>query len=576
MQKILSSNRNTFVFFFILSMLFYGNSIKNGFSLDDSYVTVTNYPIKGKNYIPNNTLISKGFKGIGKIWHSHYGYGNGTAYDYRPLVMSMFAIEYGIFGQAPHINHFINVILYAVVVFCLFLFLKKCLAEYPFKESFALVSSILFLAHPIHTEVVNNIKCRDELLAMVFMLLGSISLLKFFEIKQPKQLVFSIIFMFLALYCKFTAAIIIVLVPLTLFFFSKINKKQLVYVLLGSFFCFLLYRRSRHVLVTEKEVRNFFHFENPLYTEHISFYTKVLFALKVFGTYVKLMFFPYPLRFYYGSSIFTTQVNLFDFEVILGVIFVIAASYYCYKYQNKIAFFGLLFFLLSIAPLVDFLQPVAGVLGERLCFTASIGFILFITSILFSFYKTTPNQIIAPLFFQKPLSYFTIVLVLSLFYIWNRNSAWESEFSLYEHDAQYSEASGGQNNLLGNKYYELLLSGNTKYTQQFLIEKGLKHYNLAIKDDSTLYSAFNNAGVLYFSYLNKFDIALNYFQRGIINNPNPYPQAYENLGNCYKKKGDFIQAFKNYRIATMQNPKQYKAYTELMNILIGSKRLTPA
>lgn len=577
MLKVLSSNKNTFVFFLILSMLFYGNSIKNGFSLDDSYVTVTNYPVKGKNYTPNNPQIAPGFSGIGKIWRSHYGYGNGTAYDYRPLVMTMFAIEYGIFGQAPHINHFINVVLYAVLVFCLFLFLKKCLNQYSFKEPLALVSSILFLAHPLHTEVVDNIKCRDELLAVTFIFLSLINLLTFFEIRHAKQLVLSIVFMLLALYCKYTAAIILVLAPLTLFFFSKINKKQLVYVFLGSVVCLFAYRRSRHALLTEKEVRNFFHFENPLYSEHVSFYTKILFALKVFGTYVKLLLFPYPLRFYYGSSIFTTQVNLFDFEIFLGIIFVVAASYYCYKYQSKIAFFGLLFFLLSIAPLVNLLQPVAGIVGERLCFTASIGFILFFTYALLSLYKTIPNQIKAQAFLQKPLSYLTIVLVLCLFYVWSRNSVWESEFSLYEHDAQYSEKSGGENNLLGNKYYEMLMANNfTKYSQQDLIEKSLKHYNFAIQDDSSLYSALNNTGALYFSYLNRPDLALGYFQRAINNNPQPYPQAYENIGNCYKKKGDFIQSFKNYRIATMQNPKQYKSYTELMSMLIDSKRLTPA
>src|ERR1700739_4030412 len=105
MYNILSSNRNTFFFFFVLSFLFYGNSIRNGFSLDDSYVTVTNYPVQGKTYTPNNQQIAKGFSGISKIWRSHYGYGNGTSYDYRPLIMTMFAIEYGIFGQAPHINH---------------------------------------------------------------------------------------------------------------------------------------------------------------------------------------------------------------------------------------------------------------------------------------------------------------------------------------------------------------------------------------------------------------------------------------------------------------------------------------
>src|ERR1035437_9634005 len=126
MQKILSDNKKTFLFFLILSLLFYGNSIKNGFSLDDSYITVTNYPTKGKTYTPNNQYIANGFSGIPKLWRSHYGHEKGAGYDYRPVVMTVFAMEYAIFGQAPHINHFINIVLYALLVFCLFLLLKKC------------------------------------------------------------------------------------------------------------------------------------------------------------------------------------------------------------------------------------------------------------------------------------------------------------------------------------------------------------------------------------------------------------------------------------------------------------------
>ncbi|MEO8761642.1 MAG: hypothetical protein ABI388_09455, partial [Bacteroidia bacterium] len=576
MQKILANNKNTFIFFLVLSFLFYGNSIKNGYSLDDSYVTVTNYPVKGQPYKPNNALVAKGFSGIGKIWHSHYGYGPGTAYDYRPLVTTMFAIEYGVFGQAPHINHFINVVLYALLIFYLFLFLKKCFSQYPYKESFAFICAILFLAHPLHTEVVNNIKCRDELMALLFAVLASMQIFVYFETKHIKHLAFAAIFMLLSLFTKFTSAIFIVLIPLTIFFFSKVTKKQIALVLTGLAACFFIYRRTRKNLVTEKEIRFFYHFENPLYTEHISFYAKILFALKTFGVYVKLLLFPYPLRFYYGSPIISTNLSLIDFEIILGIMFVMAALYYCYKSQNKIAFFGLLFFLLSIAPLINFLAPVAGIVGERLAFTGSIGFVVFITSVLFSLHKTIPNKLTTQSFTQKPLAYLSIVLILFLFYDWNRNVDWKSEFTLYEHDAQYKAKSAGNCNLLANKYYEMLISGDATYPRDVLINKSLEYYRNAFEKDSSVFSALNNAGVILFSYLNQTDLALSYFKRAIANNPKPYPQAYENLGNCYKRMGDFKLSFKNYRIATLQNQYQYTSYKELMQMLIEKKNLAPA
>jgi len=571
MRQIFSDNKKIFLFFFTLSLLFYGNSIKNDFCFDDSYVTVTNHPVNGQKFTPNNLLVAQGLKGIPKIWRSHYGHGEGTSYDYRPAVTTLFAIEYAVFGQAPHINHFISIVLYALIVFFLFQLLKRCLHQYPFKETFALVCSVLFLAHPIHSEVVNNIKCTDELLALLFGLLVSLNIIKFYDAKRLKYLAFAAVFMLLALYSKLTSAIFIALVPLIYFFFLKINKKQTLYLLLGLLTCLFLYRRSKALLVTEKEVRFFFHFENPLFSEHVSFFTKILFALKSLGVYIKLLLFPYPLRFYYGTDMVPTNVGVFDGEVILSVLFFLAGAYFCYRTKNKIAFFGLLFFGISIGPLINLIQPVAGIIGERLCFTSSVGFAIFVTSVLFSFYKTAPVQITLQLFTKKPMGYLSFILVVFLFYTWNRNLVWKDPLTLFEHDVPFLEKSAGANNLLANKYFDMFSSPNPKYSQQVLVEKCLKHYNLAIKYDSSVYSAFNNAGVVIFSYLQQTDVALNYFIRAVGVNP-VYPQAYENIANCYDKLGKPEVAIKFYRIAISQNVLQRKSYIQMVKILLRQKR----
>ncbi len=551
--------------------MFYGNSIKNGFCFDDSYVTVTNYPVKGQKFKPNNALVGNGIKGIPKIWKSRYGHGEGTAYDYRPVVLTLFAIEYSVFGSAPHLNHFISIVLYSLIAFYLFQILRKCLYQYPFKDFFALVCVVLFVAHPIHTEVVNNIKCSDELLALLFGLLTTLNIIKYYEVKLIKHLVFSAVFILLAYYSKLTSVLFIALIPLILFFFLKIEKKQVLYSFLGLLVFYLLHNLIRTSLVTEKEVRPLFHFENPLYTEHISFFTKILFALKSLGIYVKLLFVAYPLRYYYGSSLLTTNLSLFDFEIILSLLFMLAAGYFCYKTKNKIAFFGLLFFTVSIGPIINFTQPVAGIIGERLCLTASIGFVLFITSILFSFYKTAPAQVTLQLFTKKPIFYLSLVLLLFLFFTWNRNSVWKDEITLFEHDAPFLEKSAGANNLLANKYFDMLSSPNPKYSQQVLVDKCMHYYTLAMNDDSSVYSALNNAGVIIFSYLQQTDVALDYFKRAVHISP-IYPQAYENIANCYDKLGKPEESIKIYRKAISQNILQRKSYIQLIKILLRQKR----
>ena len=150
-------NRIVPALIFILVFVLYGNSIKNKYAVDDSYVTVTT-PER-----PNNPRIAQGLKGIPKIFVSHYVESGYQSFDYRPLVLVTFAIEYQFFGSNPHISHLINVLLYAFTCVILFSILCKILKND--NIILPLLITFLFAIHPIHTEVVDNLKCRDELLA---------------------------------------------------------------------------------------------------------------------------------------------------------------------------------------------------------------------------------------------------------------------------------------------------------------------------------------------------------------------------------------------------------------------------
>ena len=160
-------HKKVFFTFLVLVFLFYGNSLKNKYALDDDYITVTNFPVKGKEHVPNHKLVSKGFGGIINIWKSRYAHDSEGAFDYRPLATTTFAIEYGIFGQKPFVSHLINLLLYFICVWMLFSIILKLLEDYAQKFELAFLCSLLFLIHPIHTEVVNNLKCRDEILAFI-------------------------------------------------------------------------------------------------------------------------------------------------------------------------------------------------------------------------------------------------------------------------------------------------------------------------------------------------------------------------------------------------------------------------
>ena len=135
-----------FVFVFFL----YGNTLFHDYALDDFIV------------ITGNSYTKQGIKGIGDILtHDAFVGAYGEALEltggrYRPLSIVMFAVEYEIFGLNPFFGHFFNVLFFAFV--CCFVLLLMSRLFVDKNNWIAFVIALLFASHPIHTEVVANIK----------------------------------------------------------------------------------------------------------------------------------------------------------------------------------------------------------------------------------------------------------------------------------------------------------------------------------------------------------------------------------------------------------------------------------
>ena len=244
-------------------------------------------------------------------------------------------------------------------------------------------------------------------------------------------------------------------------------------------------------------------------------------------------------------------------------------SYLVYKFKNKFLLFSTLLFCGTILPFVNIGSPAPGVLAERFAYFSSIGFCLIMAIIIVKYMKSLTFNSISQLF-TKPLIYLMPLIFICMIYIWNRNSNWYNKIVLFEHDIKYLEKSAKANSLLANEYFEMLRSPNKKYPTQILVQKSLKHYNQAITNDSSFFTAYNNAGVLHFSYLNDITTAKKYFKLAIRHRPH-YSQAYENLGNCYKQENNNAKAFECYKTSIMLNPKQYSAYMGAISMFFEKK-----
>lgn len=198
----------------ILAAGVYLNSLGNQYALDDYGLILENQDTKGGT--------SNVFKILGSSYRS--GMLGGDVTLYRPLSKVMFAIEWSMAGDNPFLGHFMNVVLFTLSVVLLFKMLRRYMNGQlivPF------LASVIFAVHPIHTEVVANIKGRDDILCFLFFVVAALYIHRYVFSKQTKHLVFAGVSYFLCMLSKESAITFVAIFPLMVYFFIPESKQAL-------------------------------------------------------------------------------------------------------------------------------------------------------------------------------------------------------------------------------------------------------------------------------------------------------------------------------------------------------------
>ena len=270
----------------ILSFIVYANTLRNGFVYDDV------------SAISKNIIVTKGITAIPEILSTPYrrgfiAYANDL---YRPLSLVTFAAEYEFFGSDPAPYHFFNIIFFAGCVILLFLFLDQLFERK--KTVAAFIASVLFAIHPIHTEVVANIKSRDELLCFFFAFLSLIVLLKYLSTGRMTHLFAGSLCLLLSLLSKETTITFVAVIPIVFFFYRNENKKRSILIAACAAFATIIFLLARYSVLGHFHANNFTGvsmIDNALAQQDLPYATRIATAILILGYYVKPLFVPYPL-----------------------------------------------------------------------------------------------------------------------------------------------------------------------------------------------------------------------------------------------------------------------------------------
>ncbi len=425
-----TNKRSVFlIFLFVFSALLYANTLGHRYAFDDSIVITENpYTQSGLKGIPK-LLTTDFFEGI-------YGYQTDLAGGrYRPLSLVSFAIEYQLFGENPLTGHLFNILLYALCVLMTFLVLEQWFGR---ASTIPYLSSLLFLVHPVHTEVVANIKSRDEILCFL-LLFGA--LYWFYrwisERRDGKTLAFSCICFFLSLMAKETAITFIPVFCLIGFYFEKQALRSSIRAglpFLAVAIAYFMLRASIVGMVDGSDSADIM--ENPFVNS--GFMEKYGTISVLLFKYLSLLFFPHPLTSDYSFN----HVPFVDFGspvALLGLlIYLFLGTYMVVRLRNRdVLALAILLYLAPLSIVSNIVFNVGSPMGERFLFLPSFGFVVGVSVLLDQWLlggEETVSPILAISANKAALALLAISVCLLSVKTISRNADWYDNSTLFAKD----------------------------------------------------------------------------------------------------------------------------------------------
>ena len=514
-MKKLKKN-HCYIIIAVFAILIFYNSLDNDFVFDDESVVVNNIALQEFSNIPKYFAGGEGFhKVIGRY--------------YRPIVSTLYTVDYAIWGLNPMGFHITNIIIHVISCLLLFAILMQLFGDYKYRILASLIAALIFTAHPIHTEAVSWISGRTDSLVTLFFFAAFLFYIKFIKsiknceeqdtdgtvksgFQKYKFLIFSLLFYFFGLLSKE----MIITFPVVIILYDFIyRKKTLSYIkenlniyisIVAVTIVYLILRYIVLIDVVERETYAYFY--------GMDFVTVTATMLKTVPMYFKLLFVPINLLYHYNGFIPDSN-SFFDINVILSILFIallIYLSVFFYKRHSVISF-CLLFFIVSLIPVMN-IVPTMNLMAERFLYITSFSLSILIAYLMVKFMNE--NNLVPTMLISL------VVILLLSFLTYERNKDWKDNNTLY-----YTGKDVEGTVLLTN--YGNIFANNKQFGQAEIMYRRA----IELRDNSLL--AHHNLGLIHL-IRGQLDSAEIKFKKGL-SIDSLAPDGYFQLANVYQSQG---------------------------------------
>jgi len=491
---------------FFVAMALYSSTVNFEYVLDDALVFTKHNDVK-KGFAGIPDLLSK------ESFAGYFGEQKNLVVGarYRPLSLITFAMEFQFtqhesFDEEgnpalmpnPKVSHFINILLYGLTALLLF----RVMAQwFPMKEdsapfwNMAFIITLLYIIHPIHTEVVANVKGRDEILAFIGSLAVCFYSWKYFQKGKTLHLAMAAVMMMLALLAKENALTFLAIVPLIGYFFSNTKKEKTLLVtgvLLVTSLAYLSFRSGviGYFLSSGQEITDIMN--NPFYGLRVG--EKFATIFYTLGLYLKLLIFPHPLTHdYYPFHIPVMQFS--DWQVLLSIAVNLALGIAALwgMIKKKAWAFGILFYFITFSIVSNIPFTVGTFMNERFVYISSLGFCIALSWLLLQWLPEkikSQSQLIG----QLIIGLFAIGFILKAV---TRIPAWETPMTLNSAAIKVSPNSARANTFYGTALFNKYKDEKDTAVKYELLDELTVHIDRAIEINPKYFSAMTmKAGII--------------------------------------------------------------------------------
>lgn len=562
----------------VLGYLLYVNTLGHQYALDDYSVMKDNWVVKG------------GLENLGTIFTTEYRHGawNSPGSLYRPFTLLMFAVEWGISPDNPFLYHFINVALYAATGWVLWITWRRVLIDYP--PVLAALATVIFMAHPVHTEVVANIKSRDEILSMLLCTGALYGVWRYFENNRTAWLVAAVAMYTVGQFSKEGSITFLAVLPLAIWFFGKRTAGQslgLTAWFLAPALVFLLIRFF--VLKAQPGEEDFSILDNFIAAEK-NIPMRLASAFMMCGEYLWALVWPHPLVSDLGYPQ-RQSVSFADWRALTGFAAYAGMGVWALLNLKKKHFlsFAILYYLATFSLYSNVVYIIGTSYGERELYVPSLGFAFALAWFFVKIFKINdlssvwnPNG--------KGVLVWGIAGALVIVYGYltvQRNPAWYDSYELYKADLPHSPNCAKLNYHIGLEQAKRGFDEKADtLISTAMIDTAIGSYTKAISLYPKYHDAYQSRGTAHLRmmkayrqgdslWVNEYNQAEADFKKTLVHRKHD-PKALSNLGMIYFMRSRLDSAEVVYRQAVQVDPRFVDARRNLGAVLAMKKQFPAA